>query len=83
MESGLCECFQGFLKGPCKHKAAVGKKYKVKNFHVSVQVILDIKTANLWEGARSYKWKHIESETWIREKFEDTDIFRQRKIFKQ
>jgi hypothetical protein len=34
MESGLCECFQGFLKGPCKHKAAVVKKYKVKNFDV-------------------------------------------------
>ena len=28
METGLCECFQGFLKEPCKHKAAVAKKYK-------------------------------------------------------
>ena len=34
METGLCECFQGFLKGPCKHKAAVEKKYKVKIFDV-------------------------------------------------
>ena len=34
MESGLCECFQGFLKGPCKHKASVAKKYKVKNFDI-------------------------------------------------
>ena len=37
METGLCECFQGFLKGPCKHKAAVAKKYKVKNFDVLPQ----------------------------------------------
>ena len=34
IESGLCECFRGFLKGPCKHKAAVVKKYKMKNFDV-------------------------------------------------
>ena len=34
METGLCECFKGCMKGPCKHKAAVEKKYKVWNFDV-------------------------------------------------
>ena len=34
MEAGLCECFKGCMKGPCKHKAAVEKKYKVRNFDV-------------------------------------------------
>ena len=34
IENGLCECFQGFLKGPCKHKKAVVQKHKMKNFEV-------------------------------------------------
>ena len=34
MTDGLCECFKGFSKGPCKHKKAVVLKYKMKNFEV-------------------------------------------------
>ena len=32
MKAGLCECFKGFLKGPCKHKGAVSLIYKLHNF---------------------------------------------------
>ena len=28
MKTGLCECMQGFLRGPCKHKTAVEKSTK-------------------------------------------------------
>ena len=34
MKSGLCECFKGALKGPCKHKALVAHQYKMKNFEI-------------------------------------------------
>ena len=34
MTDGLCECFKGFSKGPCKHKKAVVLKYKMKDFEV-------------------------------------------------
>ena len=32
MESGYCECRQGMLRGPCKHKAAVQHYYNVAEF---------------------------------------------------
>ena len=32
METSLCKCPQGFLKGPCKHKSIVSHTFKLKNF---------------------------------------------------
>ena len=30
-----------------------------------IQVIIQVKTAQLWESARSYLWKHLGTSTWI------------------
>jgi hypothetical protein len=37
MEDGLCECPQGFLKGPCKHKGIVSHTFKLQNFEILPQ----------------------------------------------
>ena len=37
-----------------------------QNFRHTVQVQINVKTANLWEGARGYIWKHLGSDTWTR-----------------
>ena len=34
LKEGLCECMQGALKGPCKHKSLVAQRYKMKNFEM-------------------------------------------------
>ena len=31
-----------------------------------IDVKIHVKTANLWEGARSYIWRHIGNDTWTR-----------------
>ena len=37
-----------------------------QTFKHTVQVQINVKTANLWEGARGYIWKHLGSDTWTR-----------------
>ena len=37
IEAGLCECPQGFLKGPCKHKGIVSHTFKLRNFETLPQ----------------------------------------------
>ena len=37
METSLCKCPQGFLKGPCKHKGIVSHTFKLRNFETLPQ----------------------------------------------
>ena len=32
IKSGYCECLQGVLRGPCKHKAAIQHYFKIAEF---------------------------------------------------
>ena len=42
------------------------REFRATRFKHTADVILYVKTANLWEGARSYVWKHLGQETWTR-----------------
>ena len=37
-----------------------------QKFRHNVQVEINVRTANLWEGARQYIWKHLGGDTWSR-----------------
>ena len=42
------------------------REFRANRFKHTVEVVIYVKTANLWEGARSYLWKHLGGETWTR-----------------
>ena len=43
------------------------REFRLNKFKHTVEVEVNVKTANLWEGARSYVWKHLVSDnTWSR-----------------
>ena len=42
------------------------RAFRNSKFKHTVQVMIKVKTANLWEGSRNYVWKHLGSDTWTR-----------------
>ena len=42
------------------------REFRDNRFKHTVEIVIHVKTANLWEGARAYLWKHIGGETWTR-----------------
>ena len=45
---------------------STSREVRSNKFQHTVGLKLLVKTANLWEGPRSYIWKHIGQETWSR-----------------
>jgi hypothetical protein len=42
------------------------REFRNERFKHTVQVQLNVKTANLWESARGYIWKHLGADSWTR-----------------
>ena len=42
------------------------REFRNEKFKHMVQVQLNVKSANLWESARGYIWKHLGSDSWTR-----------------
>ena len=42
------------------------REFRANKYKHTAEVIIHVKTASLWEGARSYLWKHLGGETWTR-----------------
>ena len=42
------------------------REFRANRFKHTAEVILHVKTASLWEGARAYINKHLGDETWTR-----------------
>ena len=42
------------------------REFRDNRFKHTFEIVIHVKTANLWEGARAYLWKHIGGETWTR-----------------
>ena len=47
-----------------------------KNFKHTVGLAISVRTSNLWEGARSYIWKHIGRDTWTLRNGAEVNIVR-------
>jgi hypothetical protein len=62
MEAGLCECPQGFLKGPCKHKGIVSHTFKLRNFDTLPQQNEKMRAFYYFLGTggnRDVSWFHL------------------------
>ena len=42
------------------------REFGDRKFKHTAQVMINMKTADLWEGARGYIWKHLGLDTWTR-----------------
>ena len=47
-----------------------------KNFKHTVGLAISVRSSNLWEGARSYIWKHIGRDTWTLRNGAEVNIVR-------